>query len=70
LVTLGAVRAWVNLDAAVWQAALDALGTVPSMRVLAVSPADSISSMITGLRLPLLEADGQPMLDADGQPNA
>lgn len=70
LVTLDAVRAWVNLDAAVWQAALDALGTVPSMRVLAVSPADSISSMITGLRLPLLEADGQPMLDADGQPNA
>lgn len=68
LVTLDAVRAWVNLDAAVWQAAPDALGTVPSMRVLAVSPADSISSMITGLRLPLLEGDGQPMLDADGQP--
>ena len=28
----------MNLDAAVWQAASDALGTVPSMRVLATCP--------------------------------
>ena len=34
-----------------------------------MSRADSISSVISGLRLPLLDADGQPMLDAAGRPN-
>ena len=32
-----------------------------------MSPPDSISSVMSGLRLPLLDADGQPMLDAAGQ---
>ena len=69
LATLEAVRTWVNLDAAVWRAASEALGTVPSMRVLAMSPADSISSVITGLRLPIVHTDGHPVLDAAGQPS-
>ena len=67
--TLEAVRTWVDLDAGVWRAASDALGTVPSMRVLAMSPADSISSVISGLRLPLSDADGHPLLGTDGQPS-
>ena len=68
--SLGRVREWTGLDDAVWQVASAAFGQIPSMRVLAMTPADSVLGVIRGLQLALYDTSGQPMLGSDGQPQA
>ena len=56
--TLDAVRDWSGCPAAVWTAASDHLGTVPSIRVLALTPVDVFRLMLERVRIPVTRAAG------------
>ena len=56
--TLEAVRDWSGCPAAVWTAASDHLGKVPSIRVLALTPVDVFRLMLERVRIPVTRAAG------------
>ena len=56
LTTLEQLRAWTQTPAETWRVASDALGTVPSIRVLALTPADIYRQMLRQVRIPVTGA--------------
>lgn len=68
LTDLPAVIHWVGLADAVWNQCSSSLGTIPDMRVMAMTPPGTISSVVAGLRLPVLDTAGRPRMDDQGQP--
>ena len=53
LTTLEQIRAWTQTPTETWRVASDALGTVPSIRVLALTPADIFRQMLRQVRIPV-----------------
>ena len=52
LTTIEEVRTWAGCDQATWKAASDHLGSIPSLRYLALVPSDVLKSMLERVRIP------------------
>lgn len=59
LTTLDEIRQWSGVHVQVWQHLSVALGTTPSVRVLALTPADVVQSVFRSVRITLVDADNR-----------
>ena len=59
LTSLDDIRQWTGVQASVWQHLSVACGTVPSVRVLALSPSDVIQAAFRSVRITLVDANSQ-----------
>jgi len=66
LASLNDVRVYAGLPQPVWDMISLSLGTVPSLRVLAMNPSRVIGDTVQGLQIPVLETNGNPRLDSAG----
>lgn len=55
---VASVRAWVGCAEAVWDAASELLGTVPTLRILACTPAPLFKQMLETVRIPQAAVGG------------
>ena len=59
LASLDDIRQWTGVHTSVWQHLSVALGTVPSVRVLALTPSDVIRSAFRSVRITLVDTNNQ-----------